>query len=92
MGAQFETIRQRELLSRFDNNSVLIDVREVDEYSQGHLPQAINIPLGQIERATQQLDKNKVYFVICRSGKRSEMAAKTLVKYGFNKVYNVIPE
>lgn len=91
MRRQVSTVKNSELLSRLDSNSLLIDVREPSEYQQGHIPQAVNIPLGTIETVAKNLDKNKVYYVICRSGSRSEMAAKTLMKLGFENVYSVIP-
>lgn len=91
MRRQVSTVKNSELLSRLDSNSLLIDVREPSEYQQGHIPQAVNIPLGTIETVAKNLDKNKIYYVICRSGSRSEMAAKTLMKLGFENVYSVIP-
>lgn len=65
----------------------LIDVREPDEYREGHLPTAKNIPLGKIaHQAERQLDKSKEYHIICYSGARSSRACSILKGMGFNVV------
>ncbi|WP_284140555.1 MULTISPECIES: sulfurtransferase TusA family protein [unclassified Virgibacillus] len=69
----------------------LLDVREPAEYSFGHIPGAINIPLGELEERFEALDKDKAWHVICRSGNRSDLAAQKLTAKGFNKVTNVVP-
>ena len=60
---------------------VLIDVREEDEYAQGHIEGAILIPYGEIEeRAESELiDKEQTILIYCRSGRRSAIAAQSLV-------------
>ncbi len=91
MKKQLQVVKNQEVLSKLDENSILIDVREVYEYNEKHIPQAVNMPLGEIEKLAEKLDKNKTYYIICKSGRRSEMAAEYLIKNGFNKVYNVLP-
>jgi len=66
----------------------LIDVRETDEAAAGKIPSAVNIPLGLLEFRMNELDKNKEYTMVCRSGGRSGMAAKLLGGYGY-KVVNM---
>ncbi|MDM5226775.1 rhodanese-like domain-containing protein [Cytobacillus sp. NJ13] len=56
----------------------LIDVREADEVKEGKIPSAIHIPLGLIEFRMHELDKNKEYIMVCRSGNRSGLAARFL--------------
>ena len=58
-----------------ENEYLLVDVRQPDEYAQGHLPGAVLIPLGEISQRMNELpmDKNIVFY--CRSGKRSQGAA-----------------
>ncbi|MCE1189052.1 MAG: rhodanese-like domain-containing protein [Ignavibacteria bacterium] len=70
-----------------DTNLVLIDVRTLEEV-QGpmkKLPQAIHIPLNEIEKRVAELEKykNKEIAVICRSGNRSRAASKILLEHGF---------
>ncbi len=74
-----------------DANMTLVDVREPEEYEAQHVPKAINIPLGQIENRASELDKDKEIYLICRTGNRSDMAARILSTLEFEKVFNVVP-
>jgi phage shock protein E len=73
-----------------DNNTVLIDVRTKDEFKSGHLEKAINIPYTEIEDQIKSItkDTNKNIVVYCRSGRRSGIAQKTLLKMGYENVIN----
>jgi len=62
----------------------LIDVRDVDEVEAGHIPGIIHIPLGLLEFRMHELDKNKSYVMICRSGGRSGRATQILESNGFD--------
>src|SRR5689334_2966216 len=64
----------------------IIDVREVDEVTAGKIPGAVNIPLGLVEFRMHELDKSKMYIMVCRSGGRSGRAAQFLESYGFNVI------
>lgn len=72
--------------------SLIIDVRTREEYVQGHIPGAINIPLHELEVRISELEvyKNKTILVYCRSGRRSAVASEILVRNGFTKVYNML--
>lgn len=59
-------------------NVVILDVREPDEWESGHIPGAKHIPLGQIARALNELDKKEETVVVCRSGNRSGQACDFL--------------
>ncbi len=72
-------------------NVKVLDVREPAEYAFGHIPGAVNMPLGQLEEKLSMLDPNKTYYVICRTGSRSDLACQLLDKKGFAHVKNVIP-
>ena len=65
-----------------DENYVLIDVREDYEFNEGHIPGAVNIPLGNI--TTVDYSKDKTLIVYCRSGNRSNQAAIKLKNMGYN--------
>ncbi|NQN52923.1 rhodanese-like domain-containing protein [Streptococcus suis] len=67
-----------------EKNTVLLDVREVDEFTNGHIPQAINQPLSQLDQFKG--DKNKHYLVICQSGMRSQRATDVLTSQGYQAV------
>jgi len=68
--------RLREYMARRQEDEyVLVDVRQPDEYIQGHLPGALLIPLGEIPQRLAELPVDKDVVVYCRSGKRSKAAA-----------------
>ena len=70
---------------------IILDVREEAEYAFGHVPQAISIPLGELDGRMSELDPDQEIYVICRTGRRSELAAHKLAENGFKNVYNVLP-
>lgn len=81
-----------ELKDNMHKSSVtILDVREPAEYAFGHIPKSISIPLGEINQRYNELDKNKDIYVICRTGNRSDYAAKMLAEKGFKNVKNVVP-
>ncbi len=65
-----------------ENNYVIVDVRTKEEYDQGHVVDALNIPYDQIDENVA-LDKNKTIIVYCRSGNRSGIAFQTLTDLGY---------
>ena len=68
--------------------ALVIDVRTVGEYKNGHIQGSLNIPLNDIQKATSWLIKNIPIIVVCASGARSEVAKKILEFNGYEKVYN----
>lgn len=69
----------------------LIDVRSGQEYEEGHLDGAINIPVYNIENEIQKKvkDKNETIILYCSSGSRSKKAKNILEKLGYTEVYNL---
>ncbi|HEY6555184.1 MAG TPA: rhodanese-like domain-containing protein, partial [Vicinamibacteria bacterium] len=65
---------------RADKGAVLVDVRETDEWSQGHVPGSVFIPRGFLEQRVEEKVKDKAQEVIlyCAGGTRSAFAAKSL--------------
>lgn len=70
-------------------NLAILDVREADEFSAGHVPYSKNFPLSHLLQTFSQLDKQTPYYVICRSGNRSATACEFLSRQGF-KVTNIL--
>ena len=66
----------------------LVDVREVEEFQTLHLEGAQNLPLSQLADIYDQLDKDLLHYVICKSGMRSARACQFLVEQGY-EVINV---
>jgi rhodanese-related sulfurtransferase len=77
------------LVNRSD--AVFLDVREAKEYSGGHLPNAIHIPLSQLDARAGELAKLTARPVVayCESGRRSRSAAAALGRAGFKDVYSL---
>ena len=71
--------------------TVLLDVREGDEWRQGHIPQAIGIPRGFLElRVEEKVPDHKTPVILqCASGTRSLLAARSLREMGYENVYNL---
>ena len=67
---------------------IILDVREQDEYDEGHIANAILIPYGEIENRAERIipDKDKLILVYCRSGRRSRIAAESLAKLGYTNI------
>lgn len=68
----------------------IIDVRTNSEYESGHIKNAINIPLDEIENSIDAFvsDKERTILVYCKSGSRSELASEKLLSLGYTNVYN----
>ena len=64
----------------------LLDVREDDEWTAGHAPDAVHIPLGDLGGRTDQVPRDREVYVICRAGSRSAYAAQALGAGGWNVV------
>jgi phage shock protein E len=73
------------------SNLTLIDVRDVEEFATGHLPNATNIPFNDGTLAAQipSLDPNGAYGVYCRSGNRSGQAVALMKDAGFTNVVDL---
>jgi len=90
----------KQLCQAIDNKHLVIDVREPDEYAQGYIAHAVNVPRGLIEFAIfdhplikPELDQadpaNTKIFIYCKSGGRSALAAQSLQSMGFKDVYSL---
>ena len=67
---------------------IILDVRRPDEFAEGHIPNAINVPnesIGTVE-IPELPDKNQLIMVYCRSGRRSKEASEKLVKLGYTNI------
>ena len=68
--------------------AIVVDVRSLEEYNEGHIPNAISVPLETIENEAETKLKNKddLILVYCRSGRRSREAALRLIEKGYTNV------
>lgn len=77
------------LMEKVQNNEwLLIDVRSPEEFAEGHIPGAINMPHNEIESYISQLDddKDQRIIVYCRSGRRAMLTLETLKARSFTDV------
>ena len=74
--------------AEMEKNSILLDVRTVSEYQQGHIKGAVNLPLDDIDTGAGQIipDKNMRIYIYCRSGRRSKKAMSKLLQQGYNNI------
>lgn len=70
---------------------VIVDVRSAEEFAQGHVPGAINIPHNLILSGDADLDKlrDKLVVVYCRSGRRAELAIDAMQSQGLSELFHL---
>ncbi len=73
------------------SESIIVDVRTDSEYQAGHIENSILISLHDraFMNKIRDLDKDKTYYVYCKSGLRSRSAVRKMKKEGFSNVYNI---
>lgn len=79
-------------LSRIKQGTIFVlDVRSPQEYAQGHVPKATNVPHSDIEDHLDMLNlhKDEDILIYCKSGRRAEMAEEKLAAAGFKNVYHL---
>ena len=86
---QIDADEARKMLNQ--PGTVLVDVRESDEWRQGHIPQAVAIPRGFLElRVEEKIPDHKAPVILqCASGTRSLLAARALREMGYENLYNL---
>ena len=94
-GAQSEESTYRQInaeeaatMMEEESSYIILDVRTAQEYSEKHIPDAINIPNETIgtEDIPELPDKEQLILIYCRSGNRSKQASEKLVKLGYTNV------
>ena len=65
------------------DGALLLDVRELQEWRAGHAPQARHLALGQLQDRLAELPTDTQIITVCRSGRRSAMAARLLTRHGY---------
>ncbi|TQI69978.1 rhodanese-related sulfurtransferase [Gramella sp. Hel_I_59] len=75
-----------------DDKAVLLDVRTEEEVDEGYIPNSKNIDIYKGQEFVDEVDKldrDKHYYIYCRSGKRSSQACTLLDQMGFAETYNL---
>lgn len=85
-----ETDAQITAWQMINNGALIIDVRTPEEFNQGHLDNAVNIPYERIssEFTKQKIVKDQDVVVYCRSGRRSGIAQASLIELGYSNIHN----
>lgn len=88
MGYTSITMEEAKEIFATEGDYLIVDVRRPDEYAQGHIPGAINIPNEEIPDTEPYIimDTDRQIYVYCRSGNRSKQAAEKMVSAGYTKV------
>jgi rhodanese-related sulfurtransferase len=88
-GAQIGTLEATRLMNQ--GPTLILDVREAEEYAAGHLPRARHIPLSQLSKRLDEIGKfkDKPVIVTCKTGNRSGAATRLLKQAGFTSVFEL---
>lgn len=85
IGMSFETIRTNDIIKYIGKPNVLIiDLRDKKEYDSGHIPTSINIPYEELDEKKKYLSRNNLLIFYCDRGNISLLAARDLMKDGYN--------
>src|SRR6056297_3453363 len=83
---QVPVTKDRELV---EEDAFIVDVREEDEYAEGHLVNSVNIPLSELRERTDEIPKDEPVYLHCRSAQRSYNAVLALQGMGYKNVTNI---
>lgn len=86
--SHIDTEELAEILQDSGSRTIIIDVREPEEYIEAHIPGVPLIPMGEIVGFMDEFDKDREYVFVCRSGQRSFNVAKYFQQSGFDAVHN----
>lgn len=86
-GPALDTLGATRLIN--DTHAIILDVREPAEFGAGHLPNARNIPLGELDKRAAELPSGKPVLICCATGARSGKAASVLKAAGREQVFNL---
>ncbi len=81
------------LIEKNNENSefIILDVRTSEEYSDGHIPDSLNIDYKSpnFKEQASKLEKEKIYLTYCHSGRRSAKSAEIMKEFGFENIYMI---
>jgi len=83
---QVSVTKVRELV---EEDAFIVDVREEDEYAEGHLVNSVNIPLSELRERTDEIPKDEPVYLHCRTAQRSYNAVLALQGMGYRNVTNI---
>ena len=86
----YKKITSDEAVAMMTSDVVILDVRTQEEFDGGHIKNAVLLPDYEISEKAESVlaDRNQTILIYCRTGRRSELAAKELVGMGYTSVYD----
>ena len=90
--ANYQAVYAKEAMALIKNiDPFILDVRTPPEFKQGHLPNAVLIPVQELQKRIKEIadKKNQDILIYCATGNRSTMASKILIDQGFKRIYNL---
>ena len=89
LNEEFYQISPSQVRTLVEQNELIIDVREPDEYAAGHIKSAINIPMSEFRERLDEFPRDKTIYIHCFSGQRSYNVVRALINLGYTNVYNI---
>lgn len=89
LNEEFYQISPSQVRTLVEQNELIIDVREPDEYAAGHIKSAINIPVSEFRERLDEFPRDKTIYIHCFSGQRSYNVVRALINLGYTNVYNI---
>jgi NADPH-dependent 2,4-dienoyl-CoA reductase/sulfur reductase-like enzyme/rhodanese-related sulfurtransferase len=86
---KYRQVRVNQVRQLVENGAFIVDVREKHEYEQGHLVNAVNIPLSELRERMDEIPKDKPVYMHCLTGQRSYNAVLALQGHGYTNIYNI---
>jgi rhodanese-related sulfurtransferase len=88
-GAQLGTLDVTRLMNQ--GGTLVLDIREAEDFATGHLPRARHIPMSQLSSRVEEIGKykDKTVIVTCRNGTRAGAASRLLKQAGFKNVFEL---
>jgi NADPH-dependent 2,4-dienoyl-CoA reductase/sulfur reductase-like enzyme/rhodanese-related sulfurtransferase len=89
MKETYKQVHVNEVRKLVEEKAYIVDVREKDEFEEGHIIGAVNIPLSEIRNRIDEIPQNIPVYLHCRSAQRSYNASVALGHLGFDNIYNI---
>ncbi|WP_244833607.1 FAD-dependent oxidoreductase [Clostridium sp. BJN0001] len=89
LNGDFKQVTVSKVRELAESNEYIIDVRERNEYENGHIKNAVNIPLSELRERVNEIPSDRPVYLHCRTGQRSYNAVRALQNLGFTNVYNI---
>ena len=77
------------IIAEKEDSTILLDVREQDEFKAGHIPRAVNFPLSKLDKTDLPWEKTASIYVYCLAGTRSSRAVRYLQSQGYINITNI---